>query len=120
MTTDAETSGTAGSQTPTRRDPVRALGAFVLSLLAVLALREIASLVVPILFGLFLALGASPLLERLVRRGLGRSAALGVVIGVVLAAVAVAVVVIVFSLSDLVDLAPGYATRLQSDRKSVV
>ncbi len=108
-TTASTTSDPAG-----RRDPLRALSAVVLALLLVLTLREIASLVVPILFGLFLALGASPLLERLVRRGLGRSAALGVVIGVVLAAVVVAVLVIAFSLADLVDLAPGYATRMQS------
>ena len=97
-----------------RRDPVRALAAVALALFVVLMLREVASLVVPILFGLFLALGASPLLERLVRRGLGRSAALGVVIGVVLAAVAITVVVIAFSLADLADLAPGYADRLQT------
>jgi predicted PurR-regulated permease PerM len=114
MTTDTETSGARVAPNRVQRDPVRALGAFVLALLVVLALREIASLVVPILFGLFLALGASPLLERLVRRGLGRSAALGVVIGVVLAAVTVAVLVIAFSLADLVDLAPAYAERLQS------
>ena len=114
MTFAADTTEAERAAGTTRRDPVRAFGALVLALITVLALREIASLVVPILFGLFLALGASPLLERLVRRGLGRSAALGVVIGVVLAGVAIAVVVIVFSLADLVDLAPAYAERLQS------
>jgi len=98
----------------THRDPLRALGAGVLVLLAVLAVREISSLLVPILFGLFLALVASPLVERLVRRGIKRSAALGIVIVVVLAAVALAVAVIALSLADLVDLAPGYAASLDS------
>ena len=51
------------------RGPLTALGALVLVLVAVLALREVAPVVVPVVFGLFLALVAWPLVPRLQRRG---------------------------------------------------
>ena len=41
--------------------PLVALGGFVLVLVGVLALREVASLVVPVMFGLFIALTAWPM-----------------------------------------------------------
>ena len=46
-----------------------ALGGFVLVLVGVLALREVASLVVPVMFGLFIALTAWPMVGSLERRG---------------------------------------------------
>ena len=49
--------------------PVTAIGGFVLVLVAVLALREVASLVVPVMFGLFIALTAWPMVGALERRG---------------------------------------------------
>src|SRR5512133_3035763 len=57
------------SAMPPRTGPMYALVALVLVLVAALALREIASLIVPFLFGLFLALLASPLVGNLERRG---------------------------------------------------
>ena len=93
--------------------PVYALGAFVLVLLGALALREVASLIVPVLFGLFLALVASPLVSALERRGAShvvrpRLRVIGLVLLVVLAAVAV----IALSISQLVVLIPRYEDRL--------
>ena len=49
--------------------PLTPLVAIVLVMVAALALREIASLVVPVVFGLFLALVAWPLVGRLEARG---------------------------------------------------
>jgi len=56
--------GPSGTPPPTARlgtGPLTPLLAIVLVMVAALALREIASLVVPVLFGLFLALVAWPL-----------------------------------------------------------
>jgi len=84
----------------------------VLILVAALALREVASLVVPILFGLFLALLASPLLNRLERRGASRLVALAAAIGLVLLVVVAAVAIIAVSVSQLAVLIPRYEDRL--------
>ena len=92
--------------------PMRILVAFVLVLLAVLGLREVASLVVPILFGLFLALVASPLVGWFERRGLRHRLALAGAIGVVLLVVVAAVAVIAVSVAQLVVLVPRYQDRL--------
>ena len=89
-----------------------ALAVFVLVLLATLALREIASLVVPILFGLFLALLASPLVDRLERQGSSHRLALAAVIGLVLVVVLAVVALIALSVSQLVVLIPRYEDRL--------
>lgn len=97
---------------PVRSGPVYALAAFVLVLLAALALRELASLLVPILFGIFLALVASPLAGVLERRGASHRIALAATIGAVLVVVLVAVGIIAVSISQLVALIPRYEDRL--------
>src|SRR5918993_1138492 len=62
----------------------------VLVLVAALALREVAPLVVPVVFGLFLALVAWPMVGAMERRGLRHGAALT---GSILAVVAIVVAV---------------------------
>ncbi len=57
--------------------PLTAIGGLVLVLVAVLALREVASLVVPVVFGLFIALTAWPMVGALERRGVRHAFALG-------------------------------------------
>jgi AI-2 transport protein TqsA len=110
---DAQTPGSgAEPATPSRAGPVYALSAFVLVLLAALGLRELASLLVPILFGAFLALVAAPLVDSLERRGLSHTLALAATIGVVLVVVLAAVAVIAISTSQLVALLPRYEDRL--------
>ena len=69
--------------------PLTPLVAIVLVMVAALALREIASLVVPVLFGLFLALVAWPLVGRLEARGSRHAVALTATLLVVLAIVLV-------------------------------
>lgn len=102
----------ADPPSPPRSGPVYAVAAFVLVLLAALGLREIASLIVPILFGLFLALIASPLVEALERRGTSHRVALAAAIGIVLVVVLAVVAVIAVSISQLVVLIPRYEDRL--------
>ncbi|HET9681896.1 MAG TPA: hypothetical protein VFP19_07645, partial [Candidatus Limnocylindrales bacterium] len=63
--------------------PLVGLVVVVLSLAAALLLREIASLLVPLLFGGFLALVAWPLVDRLSRRGLRPPLALAATILIV-------------------------------------
>jgi predicted PurR-regulated permease PerM len=92
--------------------PLRAIAIVVLVLLAVLGLREVADLLVPILFGLFLALIVAPVISRLQARGMGRSAALAGAVGVVLAVVVVTAIVIAFSVGELVVRVPTYQDRL--------
>ena len=70
--------------------PLMAIGGLVLVLVAVLALREVASLVVPVMFGLFIALTAWPMVGGLERRGVRHAFALVGTIAVVLAVVLVA------------------------------
>jgi predicted PurR-regulated permease PerM len=84
----------------------------VLVLLAALGLREIGSLIVPILFGLFLALVAAPLVAALERRGMSHRLALAGAVGIVLAVVLAVVAVIAISISQLVVLIPRYEDRL--------
>lgn len=93
--------------------PLTALGGLVLVLVAVLALREIASLIVPVLFGLFIALVVSPLVASLERRGIRHAVALTVAIAVVLALVIATAGVIALSIGELVVQVPRYETRLR-------
>jgi len=92
--------------------PVMALAAIVLVLVAVLALREVADLVVPVVFGLFLALVASPMIGAFERRGLRRPAALTAAILVVLTVVVLTISLIAFSVAELVVQLPRYEDRL--------
>ncbi|MBI2781445.1 MAG: AI-2E family transporter [Chloroflexi bacterium] len=113
MPTAARPRGTtAASVAPEGSGPVYGLGALVLVLLAALTLREVSSLIVPVLFGLFLALVASPLVSALERRGASHPVALATAIGLVLLIVLAAVAVIAISISQLVVLIPRYEDRL--------
>ena len=110
----------AGARWPQWREgPLHALGVLLVVLLVALALREVASLIVPVLFGLFLALVASPLVRRLERRGASHAVALAAAIGLVLVAVLAAVAIIAVSISQLVVLLPRYESRLQEVIDSV-
>jgi AI-2 transport protein TqsA len=97
---------TAGALTP--------LAAFVLVLVAMLALREVASLIVPILFGLFFALIAWPMVGALERRGVRLALALAGAIAVVLAIILVAAGVAALSVGELVVQVPKYQDRLST------
>jgi predicted PurR-regulated permease PerM len=92
--------------------PLTALGGLVLVLVAVLALREVASLVVPVMFGLFIALIAWPMVGALERRGVRHAFALGGTIAVVLAVGLVAACVAALSVGELAVEIPTYETRL--------
>ncbi len=92
-----------------------ALVAVVLILLAVLALEAVADLVVPIVFGLFLALVTAPLIGALERRGARRAVALAITVLVVLAVVAVTVIVIVLSVAQIVAQVPRYEAELADE-----
>jgi predicted PurR-regulated permease PerM len=98
---------------PLAAGPLAGLVAFVLVLVAVLALREVADLVVPIVFGLFLALVAWPMVGALERRGARRPIALSGAILVVLAVVLAAAGIIALSVGELVVQVPRYEDRLR-------
>ena len=93
--------------------PVTALIALLLVIGAALALQVVAGLVVPILFGLFIALIAWPAVAALERRGARHTVALAGTIGIVLLVVLVAVLTIGISLAELALLVPRYETRLR-------
>jgi len=92
--------------------PVGGLFVLVLALAAAILLRDVASLIVPLLFGVFLALVASPLVERLARRGVRRSVALAVTILLVLVLILGTVAIVGISVGQLVVLVPTYEDRL--------
>jgi AI-2 transport protein TqsA len=92
--------------------PLDGLVVLVLLLLGAVLLREVASLVVPLLFGGFLALVAWPMVGALQRRGLGRSAALALTILLVLVVVIGTALIIGVSIGELVALLPQYEDRL--------
>ncbi len=94
--------------------PLTAIGALVLVLAAALLLREVASLLVPVLFGLFLALVAWPLVGALERRGVGHLLALSIAIVVVVVVVLATFGVIVLSVAELAIEVPKYQDRLES------
>ena len=81
--------------------PLTAIGGLVLVLVAVLALREVASLVVPVMFGLFIALTAWPMVGALERRGVRHAFALAATIVVVLAVGLAAACVAALSVGEL-------------------
>lgn len=94
--------------------PIGVLAAVVLVLVGMLALREVAGLVVPVLFGLFLALVAWPIVDRLEQRGVRHGVALAAAILVVLTVVLATAFIAVVSLAELVLQVPKYANRFQS------
>jgi AI-2 transport protein TqsA len=100
--------------------PIAALATVVLVLVGLLALREVASFVVPVLFGLFLALVAWPIVEVLERRGARHPVALTGAILVVLVIVLAAAAIAVFSIAELVLQVPKYADRFQSQLDELI
>ena len=100
--------------------PLGVLAAIVLVLVGLLALREVASLVVPVLFGLFLALVAWPLVGRLERRGVGHGVALTGAILVPLVIVLATAFIIALSIAELVLQVPRYADQLQAQMDALV
>jgi predicted PurR-regulated permease PerM len=100
--------------------PLGALAAIVLVLVGLLALREVAGLVVPVLFGLFLAIVAWPLVGRLERRGIRHGLALTGAILLVLVIVLAATFIAAFSIAELVLQVPRYADRLQAQVDALV
>jgi len=92
--------------------PLLALASVVLALMAMLALREVASLVVPLLFGLFLALIAWPLVGALERRGIRHCPALAVPILVAFGVVISTSAIVAVSISELIAQLPNYEGRL--------
>ena len=92
--------------------PVATLAVVVLLLSTALLLREIASIVVPFLFGAFLALLATPLVGAFQRRRVVRPVAVGMTILAVLVVVLGASALIVLSVGQLLVLIPTYEDRL--------
>ncbi len=91
-----------------------AIGGFVLVLVGVLALRELASLVLPVIFGLFIALVAWPMVGSLERRGVRHGLSLAGTIAVVLAVVFVTAGIAALSVGELVVQIPNYENRLSA------
>src|SRR3954471_18323408 len=99
--------------------PVAMLATFVLVLLAILAMHEISGMVVPVLFGLLLALVAAPLVGVFERRGMSHKVALAATLGVVLAVIIVSVVIIAFSIAQFVAQLPQYEDQLGDELDSL-
>jgi predicted PurR-regulated permease PerM len=94
--------------------PFTAIGGLVLVLVAGLALREVASLLVPVLFGLLVALSAWPMVGTLERRGVRHAVALAATVVIVLAVGLVAALVAALSVAELVVEIPTYEARLRA------
>jgi AI-2 transport protein TqsA len=92
--------------------PLTAIGGFVLVLVAVLALREVASLVVPVVSGLLIALVAWPMVGTLERRGASHAVALAGAIAIVLAVVVLAAGIAALAVGELAVRIPRYESRL--------
>lgn len=93
--------------------PLVPLATIVLVLVGALALREVATILVPVVFGLFLALVALPMVGILERRGARHSVALAAALLVVLAIVLVAGGILALSAAELVLQVPKYEGRLR-------
>ena len=92
--------------------PLATLAAIVLILIGVLALKATADLVVPVMFGLFLALVTAPLVGTIERRGVRHSLALTIAVSLLVVVVLAVAGVIAFSVGELVARMPGYEDRL--------
>ncbi|HEX5827165.1 MAG TPA: AI-2E family transporter [Candidatus Limnocylindrales bacterium] len=93
--------------------PVGALAAVVLVMVGMLALREVAALVVPVLFGLFLALVAWPLVVAIERRGVRHAVALAGAMLTLLVVVLAVAFVAALSVAELIVQIPRYADQLR-------
>jgi predicted PurR-regulated permease PerM len=92
--------------------PFGALAGLVLVLLAALVLRETSSVLVPVLFGLLVALAASPLIGALEARRAPRSLAVAGTIAAVVGVVVIAIALFAVSIAQLVVLVPRYEGRV--------
>ena len=106
---DGESGGTG---LPILAGPIWAVGGLVLLLGAALALREVATLVLPVLVGLLIALVAWPMVGALERRGVRHGLALAGTITGVLAMVFLAAGVGALAVGELVVQVPRYESRL--------
>ena len=107
------TNGSPGTTRDVLMTPVvRGTFVAVLVLLGVILLREIASLIVPPLFGVFLALTAWPLVRALDRRNVDHRIALALTILLVVVILLGAAAIIALSVGELVVLVPQYEARL--------
>ena len=105
-------SSTAGVRTMLGSSPLIALATVVLVLIGILALKETADLVVPVMFGLFLALVAAPLVGSIERRGVSHPLALTIAVSLLVVVVLAVAGIIAFSVAELVARIPGYEDRL--------
>jgi AI-2 transport protein TqsA len=105
---DVETRGLDGV------GPLAAVGSFVLLLAAALALREVASLVLPVITGLLIALIVWPMVGALEARGLRSGLALASTIAIVLGVVLLAAGIAALSVGELVVQIPAYESRLST------
>ena len=94
--------------------PVAPLGGLVLVVIAALGLREVASLVVPVLFGLVIALTVWPLVGSLERRGFRHGLALASAILAVLTVVLLGALTAALSVGQLAAQVPTYETQLNA------
>jgi AI-2 transport protein TqsA len=108
----AEAAAGPGVRTALTSGPLTALATVVLVLIGILALKETAALVVPVMFGLFLALVAAPLVGSIERRGVGHPLALTIAVSLLVVVVLAVAGIIAFSVAELVARIPGYEDRL--------
>jgi AI-2 transport protein TqsA len=123
--TDDERSGPSarapgGLPAPASAGLLVPLVVLVLVLVAALALRELASLIVPVVFGLFLALVAWPMVPGLQRRGIRHAVALTGAVLVVLVIVLGSAAIAAFSVAELVIQVPRYEARLRDQVQAIL
>jgi AI-2 transport protein TqsA len=105
--------GVSGLRVPP--GPLTAVAGLVLVLLAAILLREIASLIVPVIFGLFLALLTYPAIPALQRRGIKHAGALAITLIAVLVVILVTAGMIALSVGELVIQVPRYQTTVAAE-----
>jgi AI-2 transport protein TqsA len=109
--------GVAGLRVPP--GPLSAVAGLVLVLLAAILLREVSDVVVPVIFGLFLALLTYPLVPALQRRGVKHSGALAISLIIVLAVVLVTAGIIALSVAELVIQVPKYEASVKAEIEQI-
>jgi predicted PurR-regulated permease PerM len=122
-TTDTKSFGTPGAplnrQSPFMIGFIGAIGVFVAWGL-VAAVQQLSSVLTLLVVALFLALGLEPVVQALMRRGLGRTASVAVVVAFVIAifigVVALLVPPVISQASQLADQAPSYVQNLLKGR----
>lgn len=92
--------------------PVRGIAVLALMLATAVLLRELASLLVPLLFGGFFALVAWPLVAALEQRHVPHWLALALTVLAILGVVLASAAIITISVGELIVLLPSYEARL--------